>query len=165
MNHNYENLRHHFENNEFDFEGKLEEHVIVSEFQLENTYVRVRAYADPDQDQFNLSCFLPTTVPEARRAAAGEFLHRINHGLNTGCFHLDPDDGELRFYLGLPLEPDHPLTDGIITRCIVIAATTVDGFHPALMKVIYAHMTPSQAVEQGEAHLATLLNARRRAST
>lgn len=29
-----------------------------------------------------------------------------------------------------------------------------EGYFPALMKVIFAHMSPSQALEQGESYLA-----------
>jgi hypothetical protein len=52
---------------------------------------------------------------------------------------------------------DTPLTDDMLRHWIVLSATTVDGFFPALMRVLFAGMRPDQAVEQGEGFLRDLL--------
>ena len=99
-----------------------------------------------------LKVILPLVVPEERRAAVGEFLHALNCRMEFGCFRIDPDDGELQFGITHDFGEAAGFPGDTLKRMTLIAQTTVDGFFPAIAKVIYAGMNPVQALEQGEAH-------------
>jgi hypothetical protein len=99
-----------------------------------------------------LIVLIPVIVPTERRSVVGEFLHALNYRLDLGSFRMDPADGELQFIITHDFTGSPEFPANTLKRMTLIAHATVDGFFPALAKVIYAGMKVDQALEQGEAH-------------
>jgi hypothetical protein len=95
---------------------------------------------------------VPLVVPEERRVAVGQFLHALNFRIDFGTFRLDPHDGELQFFIGHDFTGATEFPAEMLSRMMLISQATIDGFFPALARVIFAGMNPDQALEQGEAH-------------
>ena len=100
---------------------------------------------------------LPVFVPEMRRGALGEFLHRANYGLLSGGFQFDPDEGEVRFVTSLDLagaELDALGALGalpaLFRQIVYRNVSTVDQYLPALMTVVYSEVEPRSALERAE---------------
>jgi hypothetical protein len=106
---------------------------------------------------------LPIRVPENRRAAMAETLLRINYQLRLGTFEMDFDDGELRFRVALVLGEHVPDREEV-GRWLLLVSAMVDGFFPVFAAVMYGTLSPRQAVEQGEAHVAALMRQRESAA-
>lgn len=110
---------------------------------------------EPGSDELTLLALHPADVPADRCSAVAEFLTRLNWNLHGQRFLLDWTDGEVRlrrdvWLLGIP--EVKTLAFWFQSACVL-----VDGFHPALMNVIYRGMPPVQALEQGEADFEALI--------
>lgn len=127
-----------------------EEGTITATIGLTNIRVGLVVHAPADEDTLRLVLLLPVCVPADRRAAASEYVLRLNFQLQLGAFELDHDDGEMRFRVMFVRTSD-PISPAVFDRVLMGSATTVDGFWPSLMSVVYGGTTPSQAIEQGEA--------------
>ena len=108
-------------------------------------------------DELVILGLYPCKVPEDRRAAAAEFYTRLNWNLSGQRFLLDWTDGEVRLRRDVPLLG--ALDDKALTIWFKSLCALMDGFHPALMNVIYRGMPTVQALEQGEAEFHALLKA------
>ena len=110
-------------------------------------------------DELTLLAMHPSMVPVDRRSAVAEFLMRLNWNLSGQRFLLDWDDGEMR----LRRDVDVLALPGVaaIALWFQSACVLVDGFHPALMNVVYRGMPPAQALEQGEADFEKLIGSPR----
>ena len=91
----------------------------------------------------------PMHVPSEWRAAAAEFLTRANYGLSIGNFELDYEIGQVRFKTSLDFE-DNDLTPSLIRNAIYPAVRTMNTYLPGLMKVMYASMSPADAISEIE---------------
>lgn len=98
-------------------------------------------------DELTLLALHPAAVPADHRSAVAEFLTRLNWNLSGQRFLLDWEDGDVHL-LALPTE--ETLAFWFQSACVL-----VDGFHPALMNVVYRGMSP--ALEQGEADFEALI--------
>jgi hypothetical protein len=156
MNTNLQTVREHFIRAELKHDLDETSHVCHAGLGLTNVQARLIVHAPPDEGAVTVLLIVPVLVPADLRATVCEFLMRINHQLRQGCFDLDFDDGEVRFRVALCVG-DAPLAEETLRYSITLAATTVDGFFPALMRVLFAGMRPDQAVEQGEGFLRDLL--------
>jgi hypothetical protein len=93
-------------------------------------------------------CFyakLPAVVPADKRAVAAEFLMRVNHGVLVGNFELDFDDGEVRFKTSADVEGVE-LSSTFFKNLLLVNLATADRYFPGLMKVLYAGVSPADAV-------------------
>jgi hypothetical protein len=151
MNNNFDTLCHHFEAEQFAFTPHPEAHVIEAGFDLSRTSVRFFAHAPPDEALLTFLLILPVAIPAERRAAMGEFLHRLNQSIRAGAFELNYDEGEVRFALATLLAPDQTVPVEALQVWLTLAMTQVDGFSPALMKVAFGNASPAHALEQAEA--------------
>jgi len=101
--------------------------------------------------QFCLSVnsFIPNRARLARRAAMAELICRINCELEFGCFEFDCMDGGIRFRTNIIL-PATDITAGIVEQLLRSNLSTVDERVPQLMDVLYAGVTPEEAVTPPE---------------
>lgn len=136
---------------------------LVVPMSLTHCRCSIAFHHEPGSELLTILGLHPETVPPARRAAVAEFLTRLNWSLNGQRFLMDWEDGEVRVRTDLLLLAMPSLEQ--ISRCFLAACATIDGFHPAVMNVIYRGMPPVQAVEQGEADLQKLLAKSRRESS
>jgi len=87
----------------------------------------------------------PVVVPEALRPAIAEFIARANFGILIGSFELDFRDGEVRMKTSADVE-DTPLVRTFMKNLLVANLGTADRYFPGLVKVLYAGMTPADAI-------------------
>lgn len=88
---------------------------------------------------------LGSRAPEARRAVVAELLTRVNHGMILGNFELDYTDGEIRYKTSAYLEDIQPSKD-LFHTLVYTNLLVMDKYLPGIMSVIYAGMTPEQAI-------------------
>ena len=106
-------------------------------------------------DEMTILALHPSNVPADRRHAVAEFLARLNWNLGGQRFLLDWADGEVRLRRDVSLLG--PLKDEKLSYWLRSACVLLDGFHPALMSVVYRGTPPLQALEQGEAEYQVLI--------
>ncbi len=100
-----------------------------------------------------LSIF-PGIVPANRRAACSELLNRINFGLTHGCFELDFDDGEIRYRTCVPVL-EGQLAPQAVEYLVFTNLFAVDRFFASIMKVVFADISPKEALRPANTHPAT----------
>jgi hypothetical protein len=88
---------------------------------------------------------LAVKAPEAKRAAAAEFITRANYGMVLGNFEMDFGDGEIRYKTSAYLEDVEPSRDFFHTLVYTNLLVT-DKYLPGIMSVIYAGMPAEQAI-------------------
>lgn len=163
MDDNLSIIREHLTKHGVDYTGSADEPAVTAWLNLENLVPRLILHAPPGSPGWvTLVLTVPVAVPVDRRAAVGEFLLRVNYSLRLGSFELDFHDGEVRFRISDAFG-ERPVAEEMLTYWLLAATKTVDGFFPVLMRVIFAHMSPEQAVEQGEGFLRDLFARNERA--
>jgi hypothetical protein len=106
---------------------------------------------DKTGDVLQILIQYPVMVKEKFRPAAMEFITRANYGLVIGNFEMDCNDGEVRYHVSHLME-DGRLEDETIQRLFGTGMGTADRYFPALMRVLFAGETPSEAVDLAELH-------------
>lgn len=94
------------------------------------------------------SSVLPCVVPPHRRQACAELVALINWGLCHGNFNVAPEDGEIYFYVSLPVFNGAMPQEGP-DFLIGVTDSTTDEYFPAFMRLVYAGMSPAQALQEG----------------
>lgn len=102
------------------------------------------ARAEEEAEQLAFYSYLPTLVPEDRRAAVAELACRINYHMVVGSFEMDPDDGEMRLRTSLDAEGSE-LTTSWIRQLVHANVLQMDVFAPAINAVIDGD-PPDQAI-------------------
>ena len=98
-----------------------------------------------DFGQVAVESVLPYKVGTEHRGPVLELIARANLQLLTGAFHLDLDDGTLRFRTSLLL-PDHePLTSGLCKGLLYANVLTVDRCYAELAGVAVGDLEPADA--------------------
>ena len=65
-----------------------------------------------------------------------------------GCFELDFEDGEIGFRTSVPLTGEVP--SELVEHLVFSNLCTVDHFFGAIMKVLYADISPKSALNPGK---------------
>lgn len=92
----------------------------------------------------------PIKVPEAKRLAVAEFLTRANYGMVMGNFELDFSDGEIRYKTSIDLAGGSPLTPKLTKPMVYTNVLMMDKYLPGVMEVLYADVSPEQAIRKIE---------------
>jgi len=107
----------------------------------------IRVIDVPEFGLVAVTSFCDADVPEARRAAVGELLHRANYaGILVGHFELDFDSGEVRFRTSLAYSKPEEVTAGLMRNLILENWAEVDTLLPAL-KAVVAGGEPQAALD------------------
>ncbi len=83
------------------------------------------------------------------RPFVAEALARANHGMSIGNFDIDMDTGDINFHLGQVIR-GNGLDDEIIGGVFSAGLATADRYFPAIMRVMFAGHTPTDAVYLSE---------------
>lgn len=100
---------------------------------------------EPAAVHFNLSAELRS--PLARKAAVTELLALVNERLWMGHFEHWPAEGVIMFRHTLPMLDRASLEPGEIVAMITAATEAIERFLPAFNFVVWAGMSPAQAIE------------------
>ena len=103
------------------------------------------AQARESQQQFIFYSVCPNAAPEDKRPPAMEFITRANYGLVIGNFEMDISDGEIRYKTSIDVEGGE-LTHVLIRQVVYSNVMTMNKYLPGLMSVLYANVSPEQAI-------------------
>ena len=130
--------------------------VLVVPMGLKHCQSNIVFQHEDGDDDLVVKALHPTNIPTDRCSLVAEFLTRLNWNLSGHHFVLDWSDGEVQLRRDVALIG--ALDDNMISFWFQTACIILDGYHPSLMNVVYRGMPPLQAVEQGEADLAAVVN-------
>ena len=118
-------------------------------FNGDNGQMTCYAQVREDLEQFLFYVLSPIKAPDETRSAVAEFITRANYGLRIGNFELDYSDGEVRYKSSLDYE-GLALNTALIRNAIYPAVQTMDRYLPGMIKVIYGHQSPAEAIVEIE---------------
>lgn len=135
----------------WSFSRHAEKPILRFEFAGKNGNWRCVAQSIPARQQLLFYSVCPVPAPEAKRTAVAEFITRANYGMATGNFEMDFSDGEVRYKTSLECEDVSPIDDFNLIRPMVYRnLTMLDRYLPGIMQVIYADVSPADAVARIE---------------
>jgi hypothetical protein len=85
----------------------------------------------------------------------------INFGMMMGCFEMDYDSGKIHFKATLPFARGD-LNTALLENVVMLNLARMDRFLPAIMSVIYAGISPAQALAAARRQARGELRSRRR---
>ncbi len=112
-----------------------------------NCYAQIRVTRDVEQILFY--SVLPLNVPAEKLLAIAEFITRANYGMALGNFELDFNDGEVRYKTSIDVT-DTEISANLLRPLIYTNVLMMDKYMSGLMAVVYADMSPADAVKQIE---------------
>jgi hypothetical protein len=141
----------HFEAHDIQYSCKREERRAWFTMNSGSALQKCSFRFDKTGDVLQILIQYPLMVKEKFRPAAMEFITRANYGLVIGNFEMDCNDGEVRYHVSHLMEHGR-LEDETIQRLFGTGMGTADRYFPALMRVLFAGETPSEAVDLAELH-------------
>ena len=111
-----------------------------------NAMSSCRVVTKVKNDRFSTYCIFPPRVPEEKRAAVGEYLHRANDGLDIGNFEMNYENGEIRYKANIFCGDQIPDME-IIERLVDVGMDMFDRLSSGILKVMYADKNPKEALE------------------
>ena len=91
----------------------------------------------------------PTYVPRTRFPQVSEWIIRRNFLLKLGAYHLDLDDGNIQFRLGVLLG-DSLATPEIVRTNLLTAIHVMDSSVPEIMTVAFSDRSALDIIEEAE---------------
>jgi len=101
---------------------------------------------EPATGSLSFYACVPERCPPESRPLVGELLHRLNYGVQTVCFELDYDDGEVRVRSGVDLHSIEPTT-GLFAETAETAAQALEVVLPALRALMAGQVGIPEALE------------------
>jgi hypothetical protein len=118
-------------------------------FEGKNGQFTCYAQERTEQEQFVFYSIFPVRTPENKLNEVAEFMTRANYGMIIGNFELDYGDGEIRYKTSVDVE-DVSQVDPLIRHMVYANVLTMDKYFPGLMRVLYAGIAPTDAIEEVE---------------
>lgn len=147
----YEVVREVLDDLELSYEELREKNVI--RFGLAGQHARWDCFAEAREEiqVYSLLALAPLTIPEEKRPAVAELVCRINYAMQIGGYRHDLGDGEVNYTNTVDLEGTLD-PKPVIRQATMAVLSTCDHFFPAFASIVYADLSPLQALEklQGE---------------
>ena len=131
------------------FEKDGDSDVIKTGVNAGNASFRLVIYSLEEKDLLTVYVAQDNNVPENMRPAISEFIARANYGLNIGNFDLDMEDGELGYKVSVDVEGGQ-LSIDMVGNMVGAGVATMDKYYPGLMAVLFANVSPHDAIMQIE---------------
>lgn len=144
-----DSIRSFFDADDWTYEEIEGRNILRLRFSGETANWTCYAQVREEQERFMFYSTLETKAPEEKRLAVAEFLTRANYGLLIGNFELDFSDGEIRFKTSVDME-DNTFTPKFIQNMVYMNVLMMEKYLPGLMSVIYANVSPVDAISQIE---------------
>ena len=128
--------------------------MISTHLNLVNVAVQVISWGEPD-DLASVVVKIPVRAAPKFRAAAGEFLHRLNYGSKRKFWEIDYNDGEIRMVCYTDTIAG-PLAESTFRSLLHFMVTAADKVFPCLTSVLSGRMTPEFASDQAEAAIMSM---------
>lgn len=136
----------HFESNEFLFHSDSAKQTVQLFITGESAVYSCRLQISHGEELLQVRVAYPVSARDAKiRPLVAEMISRANHGLLLGGFEIDMDTGEIEYSVGQVIHGPG-LDDDLISRVFTSSLATADRYFPALMRVMFAGYTPTDAV-------------------
>ncbi|MGE0706971.1 MAG: YbjN domain-containing protein [Planctomycetota bacterium] len=145
----YESMVEWFQEDGWNFQEHPERGYVSMGVDGSHANWRCFAQADEEREIFVFYAVAPVKVPEEQRHDVALFTTRANYGMRIGNFELDLDDGELRYKTSVDVEGTYDIT-AVIRQCVAAALSTADRYFPGLAGILYAGLSPQEAVAKVE---------------
>jgi hypothetical protein len=139
-----------FKENNWSFSQHETEPILQMGYQGENGEWMCTAQTREQPRQFIFYSTCTVKAPEKKRLAVAEFLTRANYSLIVGNFEMDFQDGEVRYKTYSIDVENNTLSSALIGQLIYLNVMTMDRYLPGIMSVIYANISPEEAMIQIE---------------
>ena len=153
-----------FRAKDWKFEVDEESDLVRTGIEGDNGHWQVMAIASDEDDAVLILSLFPQKCPAHRRAPCAELLTRINFGMMMGCFEMDYDSGKIHFKTTLPFVRGD-LSAALLDNMVMLNLARMDRFLPVTMSVIYAGISPAQALAAARRQTKDELRSRRKPST
>jgi len=134
-----------FKDDEWKFRQLEDRPILQLGFSGRNGAWMCYAQAKNEQQRFIFYSVLDVKAVPEKRAAIAEFLTRANYGLVLGNFEMDYSDGEIRYKTSIDVEGGD-LTHEMIKTMVYTNVLMMDKYLPGIMSVLYANISPEQAI-------------------
>lgn len=138
----FDRVAEYLDANDWRYRVERERSYFSMECRIAETTVRVVLNVT-EGDQLNrilaLSAY-PIFVPENRRAAVLKAMNEINFALVSGCFEMDPADGQIRFRTSV--ESDTDIAQPMIDRVLNANLASADKHFAELMSATFGAAGP-----------------------
>ena len=146
----YQALLDHCESAGLKFRSNDEDKCVFFSIGSQVATYDVTLFITENDALFQIYVGVPVSVGEENiRSLVTEFTARANHRLAIGYFDLNIDDGRLSYHVSHAMM-GKPLEDEAIRLLLGTALGTVDRYFPALARVMFGGMTPSDAIYLSE---------------
>ena len=146
----FQTLVAHFEANEFRFHADPDAKSVQLFITGDAVIYNCRVQLTHQDELIQVRIHYPVLARDPKiRPFVAEALARANHGMSIGNFDIDMDTGDINFHLGQVIRGDG-LDDEIIGGVFSAGLATADRYFPAIMRVMFAGHTPTDAVYLSE---------------
>lgn len=146
----FETLVAHFEANDFRFHADPEAKSVQLFMTGDAAIYNCRVQLTHGEELIQARIHYPVVARDPKiRPFVAEALARANHGMSIGNFDIDMDTGDINFHLGQVIR-GQTLDDEIIGGVFSAGLATADRYFPAIMRVMFAGHTPTDAVYLSE---------------
>jgi hypothetical protein len=142
-------VRQFLEEDDWPYTLMEERLVYKTGFEGKNSQFTCYAQERAEQQQFVFYSIFPVRVPDNKLADVSEFITRANYGMIIGNFELDYGDGEIRYKTSVDVE-DVDLVEPLVRHLMYANVLTMDKYFPGLMRVLYAGISPAEAIGEIE---------------
>jgi hypothetical protein len=146
-----------FRAKDWKFEVDEESDLVRTWIEDDNGHWQVMAIASDENDAVLMLSLFPQKCPSHRRARCAELITLINFG-------IDYDSGKIHFKTTLPFMRGD-LNTVLLENVVMLNLACIDRFLPAIMSVIYAGISPAQALAAARRKAKGELRSRRRTPT
>jgi len=133
----------------WQFNVAQEEVAVQFGFRGSSTIWQCLCLVDEENQLVRMYSIAPVVVPQELRPAVAEYITRANYGLPLGNFELDYNDGEVRFKTSIDVEGGQ-FTSTMIANLFNSNLLMMDRYLPGLFRVVYAGVSPADAVSEIE---------------
>jgi hypothetical protein len=148
--HAFQTLVAHFEANDFRFHADPESKSVQLFITGDAVIYNCRVQLTHQDELIQVRIHYPVLARDPKiRPFVAEALARANHGMSIGNFDIDMDTGDINFHLGQVIR-GQGLDDEIIGGVFSAGLATADRYFPAIMRVMFAGHTPTDAVYLSE---------------
>lgn len=119
--------------------------VIDCSVQGNNSVFKIYFVLEQERDFISINIHIENIIPENKRLHVSEYITRINYNLSLGNFRLNMENGDIRFQLSTDFE-DSSLSIKMLENMLWAGINTFDKYQPGLMQVIYANISPKDAI-------------------
>lgn len=148
--HAFQTLVAHFEANDFRFHADPDSKAVQLFITGDAVVYNCRVQLTHDDELIQVRIHYPVVARDPKiRPYVAEALARANNGLSIGSFDIDMDSGDINFHLGQVIR-GQALDDEVIGGVFSAGLATADRYFPAIVRVMFAGHTPTDAVYLSE---------------